>query len=297
MNHKKDNSARILGVAVSILLMTLSVWCFVHTILWVLPINIVKYIIVGILLAIVALVLIKRIKLFTAIPVYILLAVLALRLFSAIHMEIHMRYYGTLWEAIHTGNASVVQRRIAKGCDVNKTIGGSPAICAVFQLYSYRSRYEPGPPKKVRNKQIVDILKTLVENGANVDAVDQDRGWSALFWAIAQFNTDAVKLLVGSRADVNLAAKNGYTPLHFAQAPGITRILVAAGASVNTRAHDGNTPLHMASVLGSAQILVSHGADVNAKNKTGKTPLDLAVTEGHEEIADLLVRHGAVEKP
>ncbi len=56
------------------------------------------------------------------------------------------------------------------------------------------------------------------------------------------------------------------------------------------------TPLHWAAASGDtivAQLLIAEGANVNAKSLDGMTPLAVARAMGHEEVADLLTRHGA----
>lgn len=287
--HKRFQTCRLV---LSIMLMTFALWCFLHTFFWVMPINILKYIVPGILFSVVAS-FIKPRKSAIAICAYVLTALLVVRSTLVLNTEVRMRYYGTLYDAIHTGDATIVQRRISDGCDVNETVGGNPIMCSVFQLYSYRSTYEPGPPKDVRDKRIAEIVKVLVDNGANVDATDQYRGWSALFWAITQSNMEAVKLLVANGADVNLPDKKGYTPLHFAQIAPIMQTLVDNGAEVNAVANDGNTPLHRAPTIEIAEILISHGAKINAKNKSGETPLDLSISNGYEDLVDFFRRRGA----
>lgn len=293
---KPKDSLRKPGIAISIMLMVLSLWCIWHTIFWVMPINIIKYMLIGIIANLIALIIIKRARLFSAIPAYVLIAVLIIRLILAFSTEIHMRYYGTLYEAVHTGNARVVQRRIDESYDVNETINGKPIICEVFQLYAYSARYEPTPAKSIRERKIVKLLKVFIDNGANVNAVDKSvRGWSALFWAIVRFHTDAVELLVNNGADVNLVDEKGYTPLHYAQTPEIVQIIIDNWADVNARGKDGNTPLHMLNPVVAAQILIDNGANVNAKNQKGETPLDLAIKNGYEKLVELLRKHGAKE--
>ena len=41
------------------------------------------------------------------------------------------------------------------------------------------------------------------------------------------------------------------------------------------------------------QFLISEKANVNAMDKDGETALDFAVMQSHNEIADLLRKHGA----
>jgi len=56
------------------------------------------------------------------------------------------------------------------------------------------------------------------------------------------------------------------------------------------------TPLHLASQEGHveiAQLLVEHGADVAAQNKDGETPLHRAASRGDLDLARFLVEHGA----
>jgi ankyrin repeat protein len=42
-----------------------------------------------------------------------------------------------------------------------------------------------------------------------------------------------------------------------------------------------------------AQLLIDHGADVNARNMYGDSPLSLAEKEGHTTIVEILKANGA----
>ena len=58
------------------------------------------------------------------------------------------------------------------------------------------------------------------------------------------------------------------------------------------------TDLHQAVLEGNRELaeqLIAKGADVNAKTKKGKMPLNIAVRRGHDAVADVLRKHGAVE--
>ena len=59
---------------------------------------------------------------------------------------------------------------------------------------------------------------------------------------------------------------------------------------------EGFTPLHCASASGyeeMARVLLEHGAEVNAQNSNGWTPLHYASNRGHEDVARVLLEHGA----
>ena len=58
----------------------------------------------------------------------------------------------------------------------------------------------------------------------------------------------------------------------------------------------GETPLHRAAIgghLAAAEALLRAGADVGAKGRGGITPLDVAQNNKHEQVVELLRRHGA----
>jgi len=62
---------------------------------------------------------------------------------------------------------------------------------------------------------------------------------------------------------------------------------------VNTRGHKGKTPLHMVAATGNdeiALVLLSHGADVHLKDTGGSTPLHIACYEGNTSIVQLIFR-------
>ena len=62
--------------------------------------------------------------------------------------------------------------------------------------------------------------------------------------------------------------------------------------------HGIRTPLHLAAVNGNrdvAELLLASKADVNAKTNRGLTPLGLALDKDHQEVAELLRRHGGEE--
>jgi len=114
-------------------------------------------------------------------------------------------------------------------------------------------------------------------------------------------DTDMVRTLVASGADVNAAQGDGMTALHWASRNGTTELvgyLVDQGAGLEATTRLGDyTPLHMAAQGGSAEsvrYLVDAGADVDARSSIGGvTPLHFAAEAGLAAGIDILVEAGA----
>lgn len=80
-----------------------------------------------------------------------------------------------------------------------------------------------------------DLVKRLVEHGADVDAVDSD-GRTALMFAVLSENLQVVKFLIESGADINKVDNKGFSALVFAvilNNVDITKLLIHHGADVN----------------------------------------------------------------
>lgn len=61
----------------------------------------------------------------------------------------------------------------------------------------------------------LDIVKLLVDNGANINAQDK-AGVSALYLAIQEETTEIVRYLIESGADVHLRDEDGWSAIHYA---------------------------------------------------------------------------------
>ena len=133
---------------------------------------------------------------------------------------------------------------------------------------------------------------------ANATAPD---GFSPLGLAAFFKREDAARALLEHGADPSAPSRNvmKVTPLHSAVADGgntaIAKMLIAAGAEVNVAQRHGWTPLHGAAATGDVEVvrlLLARGADPHAKHDGGATALDLARENDHSEAAALL--HDAV---
>ena len=118
------------------------------------------------------------------------------------------------------GHLEILKLTLAHGADLKSTnrFGGTALIPAAERGH-------------------VETVRTLIEAGVDVDHVN-NLGWTALLEAIilgdgGTSHQQIVDLLVMSGANVNLADRDGVTPLQHAQSRGfkeIGEILVAAGA-------------------------------------------------------------------
>lgn len=134
------------------------------------------------------------------------------------------------------------------------------------------------------------------KNAGSINACDID-GRTQLVNATIEGNVDLVRTLISKGADVNLVDSNGWSALHFA-AQGfdhqIASLLLEHSAQVDAQDVEGNTPLSNAVFNSKGQgdlieLLLSHGADMNLKNKHGVSPLDLAKSIGNYDVAQFFV--------
>lgn len=176
----------------------------------------------------------------------------------------------------------------------------------------------------VAEKNNYDLLAYLVDNGADVNALDIYTGETALIKAARNGNLESVIKLVSANANVNVKSQRGITALTEAakgQYGHITDYLISrgalagvsdenllsyifdknyvgmeamlrGGANANYADINGNTPLIVVSSQGNLsafQKLTAYKANVNAANKYGMTPLLYAIKGGHNDVARALL--------
>jgi ankyrin repeat protein len=120
--------------------------------------------------------------------------------------------------------------------------------------------------------QDAGVFNMLV-NVCGIDLETRDRcGQTCLGSAAARGNVVALRCLLNAGAEVNVAEKDGETPLHWTNKHDCAVMLLAAGANVCSRDNIGRTALHRAwNGLTAVHSLLAAGADLNATDNAGET--------------------------
>ena len=147
----------------------------------------------------------------------------------------------------------------------------------------------------------LEVSKLLIEAGADVNGVNPSNRGRPLSLASLRGHQMIVKALIEHGADVNEASISYGCPLYAASLEGhteVVQILLEAGARIEAqREHTSTTALQIAAEYGQLPVvrkLIESGADVNYKGKVS-TALFSASKNGHTEIVDLLISHGATD--
>lgn len=160
----------------------------------------------------------------------------------------------------------------------------------------------PGAPTNlVEAAKAEDLaaVRTLLQSGADVNAAAVD-GTTPLHWAVRAENPEMVDLLIQAKANVRAADRYGVTPLYLAcslaNAPLAERLL-SVGADPNVLDQSGETLLSVATRARApdvVSVLVKHGANVNAAMQDWEsTALMVAIRQNDSAIVKILLDHGA----
>jgi palmitoyltransferase len=144
------------------------------------------------------------------------------------------------------------------------------------------------------NKGSIPLLKLLIENGANVDAVT-NLGKNLMHMA-AEGNQPSmlIYLITEQHLSAQSVDENGSTPLHWACYSGAeeaVNFLLNLNVNINEQDKEKLTPLHLATNEGREKIvlkLLQKNADRNLANNKGELPIDLARKKNHKKIAEIL---------
>lgn len=143
-------------------------------------------------------------------------------------------------------------------------------------------------------------IERLLKEGADIHAMRQPEGKTALHLAAHSGAIETVKALVDGHADPDLVDRDDRTSLHVAALNGHTDVveflLMEAGASPNMLDKNDQTALHFACIGGYLDVcgkLIEQKAYVEVDTLSNLQPLHFAALSGHTSIARLLIQHGA----
>lgn len=148
----------------------------------------------------------------------------------------------------------------------------------------------------LKRNRMIDLIRFFLDNGTDVNTCT--RGWTPLLLTCAFHDNDdqvkdIIKLLIEKGADVNAKNESGLYPLHFLCSTyykniddlvDVINLLIEKGADINAvNNEDGSTPLHYLcqfygilkdrdGLMDLVNLLTKKGADTNAKNEKGETP-------------------------
>jgi ankyrin repeat protein len=199
-----------------------------------------------------------------------------------------MWFFGpNIFDAIANGEVEKVRDVLERGTKAlqRRKDGFSPLHYAVHYAAQERDL-------TVRRRRL-DIVKLLLEKGADPNDREESRGRTPLHMAAEYGDIELVDLLIRYRADVNAPDRDGNTPLHYAVMRGhkhVAEFLLKNRANSNAQNKDGRTPLHITALSNNielAQLLLRYGANPQKRDAAGKTPINLTT---NEELARLLER-------
>ena len=174
------------------------------------------------------------------------------------------------------------------------------AFCAVLAVCALQQNPVAGSYEDFTRAIRADDLSTLRQLAALPDAVSRESSLGArpLHYAAIFGSTEALRILFAAGADPAARNQQSATALIYAAWDvARTRLLVDNGSQVNVAAKDGSTPLMIAaSTLGNTatvRYLLEHGADAKAMDGFGDDALIRAAGMSDPQVTELLLAKGA----
>ena len=142
-----------------------------------------------------------------------------------------------------------------------------------------------------------DVVKFLVDHGADVKAQDTVLSRSAIHFAAENGNLECIKYLTEKGADLQDKDSFGATALHYAAKSNhldIVKYLVGKKMDYTAKDKRGWSAMHYAASGGSIDVvkyLLAKGLNINELNENGRTPLFFA--RQHRELRSFMISRGA----
>jgi uncharacterized protein len=204
--------------------------------------------------------------------------------------------YTAMVISIINGHYDTAAMLVEKGA--NPELGDSSGMGALYAAVDMNTPAEiyGNPPLKSNSRiRAIDLMKVLLDHGANVNAqltattvqrvhTPGDRnlstGATPLMRAARNGDAAAMRLLLSRGADPTLEQKSKVTALMLA---------AGLGRDLNTFADEHTTEAQM---LETVKILLEQHVNVNAANDAGQTALHFAALS-MDSVVELLVKNGA----
>ncbi|XP_030756084.1 ankyrin repeat domain-containing protein 17 isoform X3 [Sitophilus oryzae] len=223
--------------------------------------------------------------------------------------EVNDEGYTPLMEAAREGHEEMVHLLLGQGANINAQTDETQetaltlACCGGFMevadiLIKGGADIELGastPLMEAAQEGHIDLVRFLLEYGANVNAVTQTND-TALTYACENGHTDVSELLLQYGGDLEHESEGGRTPLMKACRAGhlcTAEFLIKKGANVRKQTtNNDHTPLSLACAgghLAVVELLLKSNADPNHKLKDNSTMLIEAAKGGHTNVVQLLL--------
>lgn len=205
-----------------------------------------------------------------------------------------------LIKAVEKGNVNMVKQALKRKANPNTIVnetGFIPNKCSAGPILKCAA---------IKGKS--DIVRLLLEHGADADMRDSDNGTALLYACYNPYryngNLEISRLLIEKGADVNAAGgPQNEHPLKAAAQSGnsqLVKLLIDSGADLNAINVRGTTALMWAN-FDSLKVLIEAKADVNILNSDG-LPVIAVYTSGIDwfyepavlvRVLDMLIKAGA----
>jgi len=201
--------------------------------------------------------------------------------------------------AMMNGHYDVAGALIAAGADVNlaDSVGRTPLYAAVDD-HTMPSSNRPAPKETDDTLTSMDIIKMLLDRGANVNAALRaavpyrtklDRGGDGvlgagttpLLRAAKAGDTPVIAMLLEKGANAKAATRNG-----------VNGIMMAAGVATREEDMTGRNKTQK-DAIDTIALLVKAGTDVNAADTQGRTAAHGAALWGFTDVVKFLQANGA----
>jgi ankyrin repeat protein len=176
----------------------------------------------------------------------------------------------------HASTSEIVRMLVEAGADINFISGGG------YTLLKYAA-------EKLR----VEIVRTLLDMGADTDAETKNYSTTPLYVAVQQDDLEIVRLLLEAGANPNAQNVDLWFPLASAQSIEMVQLLLDYGADIHLTDEGGIDALQDQDDPEVAAYLIEAGAQVNPGKGQAKAPLREAAEAGNLEMMRLLLLRGA----